>query len=315
MRRGTCLFFALLLFAVVAPSCVKEFPDLRDGNYLMIVPDIQNYLDNPNYFRHLDAIVNYYSENADKIDYCLQVGDVTNNNRVEQWNTAKEQFFSKFPKGREPIFCLGNHDYGENGLSYQRQSNIIDDLLPQRDSYMEDGGYENYVRQIKWGGRMFYLLVLEFASRNETLAWADHVIKSNSSKPFIILTHSFLNNYGEIFDANDPSCDQTYSQKRYSMGGDYLNDSREIFDKIIYENANVEMVICGHSLSSNYIEYLAVPNVEGRNVHCIMVNYQHYFEGGSGNVGILKKEGNGYRLRSFCATERQWGDVNISILN
>ena len=93
----------------------------------------------------------------------------------------------------------------------------------------------------------------------------------------------------------------TYSPKTYYMGGGYLNDAQEIFEKIIYKNTNVKMVVCGHSLSPIFIEYLEIPKLEGDKVHCIMVNYQMYSEGGSGNVGLLFSQESKFVLYSYSA--------------
>lgn len=302
MRRFSVILLTICSLACVVSACDRDDSepiDIDGYDCLMIIPDIQNYIDNPAYHKHLLSIVNYANDNP-QITNCFQVGDLTNNNRLDQWNTVREQFFSRFPEGKRPIFCLGNHDYGNNGSSDVRESNIPNDLLPERDAYMEEGGLENYVRHIVISGKEYAVIVLEFGTRNETLEWASKVIKEDSSTPYIILTHAFLNNDGQIFDYKDSNCNQTYSQKHYNMGGGYINDSKEIFDKLIYPNPNIKMVICGHCLSSNYMEYLCVPNIRGEKVHCIMVDYQHYAEGGSGFVGLLYSQNNSFVLCSIA---------------
>lgn len=315
MKRYSLIAFLFIALSLGVSSCDEGLiidDQTTYGDYLMIVPDIQEYMDNPDYFKYLDAITSYYNNNREDIKYCFQVGDITNNNREDQWATARDQFFSKFPEDSKPIFCLGNHDYGDNGTSNLRTSNIPADLLPERESYMSEEGLENYIRHISLGGRHYAVLVLEFAPRNETLEWVDKVLKEDPATPYIILTHAFLNNYGQLFDASDPNCDQVYSQKNYWMGGGYHNDSKEIFDKVIYNNTNVEMVICGHCLSSNYIEYLAVPNVSGKNVHCIMVDYQHCAEGGQGFVGLLYSSYNEFELYSYSTFQNKRNNLIAS---
>lgn len=308
MRHLFVFLFVIYSFAGVVLACDRDDSELIDidgYDCLMIIPDIQNYIDNPAYHKHLLSIVNYANDNP-QITNCFQVGDLTNNNRLDQWNTVREQFFSRFPEGKRPIFCLGNHDYGNNGSSDVRESNIPNDLLPERDAYMEEGGLENYVRHIVISGKEYAVIVLEFGTRNETLEWASKVIKEDSSTPYIILTHAFLNNDGQIFDYKDSNCNQTYSQKHYNMGGGYINDSKEIFDKLIYPNPNIKMVICGHCLHRDFIAIEYVPNEKGNEVPCIMVNYQHAADGGNGYIGVLAIKDEKFMLCSYSTSEKKY---------
>lgn len=279
---------------------------------IMIVPDIQHYTDNEANLSYLDAIVDYYSSHQDNFAGCFQVGDVTNNNQEWQWTNAYNHFFQKFSDGKEPYFCLGNHDYGENGKSGTRSSNIPNEIRPVMDFQKDDCRYENYVRYIYVRGEKYAVLDLEFAPRNSAIAWADSVIASDTDTPFIILTHVFLNKYAEMYDATDTNVFNKASQKQYTMGGEYVNDSREIFDKLIYKHSNIKLIICGHSLTPNYIDVKRYANVKGDDVFCVMVNYQHFTSGGQGNVGILEFRENGYRVRSFSAVEGSYGSIDIT---
>lgn len=278
----------------------------------MIVPDIQNYMDTPTRFKYLDSIASYYMNNINDFVACFQVGDLTNNNLDWQYLNAYNHFFCKFPQGRKPYFCLGNHDYGNNGYSGTRTSNLPEFMKPVFDFQMEGCDYENYVRFLKIGDTDYAIMDLEFAPRNETLDWANEVVQEYATTPFIILTHVFLNNYGQIFDASDDNVDYHYSQKSYAMGGDYINDSMEIFNKLIYNNPNIIMVICGHSFFPNYIEVNSKDNVLGNNVYIVGVNYQLYTDGGSGYVGILEFGESNYRIRSFSTVTKQYGSRNFT---
>lgn len=279
---------------------------------IVIVPDIQNYTHLEERFRYLNAIADYYHANRDRYDAILQVGDLTNNNAVWQYENAYNQFFSKFSIEDQMVFCLGNHDYGKNGTSDIRQSNCPNILMPHYDKRMEDSQWENYVRYINLVGRKYGVLVLEFCTRNETLEWANDIIKSDPTTPYIILLHVFLDQNGEMFDAaNTEIVNKGSSHKKYKMGGDYKNDSREIFDKIIYHNPNVKLVVCGHCLTPLHINVHSEYNVEGKQVHMIEVNYQHYTDGGLGYVGILDIDDEAYRIRSYSTYEHKYGTIDI----
>lgn len=305
-----------LVASLLSSSCALntvEPIDIYDGrgDCIMIVPDIQYYTNNENRFWYLDAIVDYCTDCREDISFVLQTGDVTNNNQSYQWTNAYQHFFSKLPYSVPVIFCLGNHDYGDNGLSIIRQSNIPEELTPIRDETMDGSVWDNYLRSVFWGSKKVVVLSLEFAPRNEVLEWADNVIKENQDVPVIILTHAFLNNSGMLYDITDNNCDNQCSQKFYKMGNDYINDSKEIFDKIVYNNTNVKLIICGHSLSKKYIECMKTKNINNESVYCIMVNYQHYTDGGAGIVGLLYYNEGFINLRSFDTVERTYGDVNI----
>lgn len=270
---------------------------------IVIVPDIQYYTNTSERFHYINSIVDFCNIKKNEISVCLQTGDVTNNNLDWQWENAYQQFFSKLPKEISTIYCLGNHDYGKNGKSGTRDSNIPEKMRLSGDISMSGSKYDNYVKFVEINEIRYAILSLEFAPRNEVLDWANEVICEYSETPFIILTHAFLNKQGKLFDYNDAQCDNSDSQKSYSMGKTYLNDSREIFDKIIYNNKNVKIVICGHSLHSDFIAVNYVQNVVGKSIPCIMVNYQHDYDGGRGNIGVLAIKGNTFSLYSYSTVE------------
>lgn len=307
----------LLILWILLPivSCSEEVMDnpseIEYETSIMIVPDIQNYTHKEDRFKYLNAIADYYHENRGRFEAILQVGDLTNNNQVWQYENAYQHFYCRFDKDDQLVFCLGNHDYGSNGNSGIRLSNVPESMLPLYDIRMEGTKWENYIKYITLAGKRYGIIVLEFCTRNETLEWANTIISSDTLTPYIVLTHAFLNEKGEMYDIDNTAIKNYDSPKAYKMGDDYKNDSKEIFEKLIYNNINIKLVICGHSLTPSYMNVLSVSNKQGIPVHMIMVNYQHYREGGEGNVGILDISGDSYRLRSFSTYLRRYGDSDI----
>lgn len=316
--RNTFIF-AVVFFPFSISSCTNDDKNLYETERnatVVIVPDIQNYTHLEERFKYLNSIADYYHENSNQFDAILQVGDLTNNNQEWQYENAFLQFFSKFSENDQMIFCLGNHDYGTNGKSEVRMSNLPRHMMPSYDIRMEDTKWDNYVKYIKLGGKRYGVLVLEFCTRNETLQWANGVIANDAATPYIILTHVFLDQNGEMFDAsNNNIVNKGSSHKKYKMDGEYKNDSREIFDKIIYSNPNVKLVICGHCLTPNHINVHTENNAIGKPIHMIEVNYQHYTEGGLGYVGILDITGDTYRIRSYSTFKGEYGDKDIRFGN
>ena len=206
----------LLIF--ITSSCEdddiqKEYPEPKAT--IMIVPDIQNYTNNEKNLKYLTSIVDYYKTNRKNLDVVLQVGDLTYNNEPWQYENAYKYFISQFDENDQMVYCLGNHDYGSNGSSDKRISNIQDYMLPIYDFKMDGAAYEKYVKYVIIGGVRYGVLVLEFATRNETLEWANQVISKEPDIPYIIMTHAFLNYRGKMFDVTDPTCDNIVSPKNY----------------------------------------------------------------------------------------------------
>ena len=98
--QGLCiLLFSLFLFSCSKEISVDTISDEETKYRIMIVPDIQNYMDTPKRFKYVEAIADYYVENKSTFTACLQVGDLTNNNQTLQYQNAFEHFFRKFPEG------------------------------------------------------------------------------------------------------------------------------------------------------------------------------------------------------------------------
>lgn len=318
-QQMRCLFLAIqVLISIILLRGCEPFvvdsleDDSEHPSIVMIVPDIQNYTDGDYKSQYLDSITTFYLNNIEYFAACFQVGDWTNHNKVTEYQNAYKHFFSKFPEGREPYFCLGNHDYGTNGSSDVRQSNLPDYMYPVMNFQMEGCAYENYVRFLNIREKEYAVLDLEFAPRNEVIAWANDVVAEYPTKDFIILTHVFTNKYGQIHDATDDNVYHPGSQKGYVMGGnDYINDSMEIFNKLINNHPNIIMVVCGHTFIPDYIKVGSKKNAFDQDVYYITVNYQHAVEGGRGYVGLLEIGEESYRIRSYNTVDKQYGDIDI----
>ncbi|MBR0524387.1 MAG: hypothetical protein IJK09_05455, partial [Prevotella sp.] len=78
-----------------------------------------------------------------------------------------------------------------------------------------------------------------------------------------------------------------------------------------YNNTNVKMVVCGHCLTPHYINVNSKNNVEGSPVRMIEVNYQHYKEGGEGQIGVLDIYNDSYRIRSYSTYLNKYSGIDI----
>lgn len=115
-----------------------------------------------------------------------------------------------------------------------------------------------------------------------------------------------------MFDITDSNVNNQYSQMYYIMSNDYLNDSKEIFDKIIYNNPKVKMVICGHCVSGNYIE--CIDKKKRKRGEYVLYNGELpalYRWRGWVYWHPLLKDGIP-SLRSYNTFNKTYGNVNIS---
>lgn len=315
--------FSILFCIIFVIVCAPELSCSSDINIdvkvvepeasIMIVPDIQNYSYLEDRLKYLDSISNYYQLHKNSIDAVLQVGDLTYHNYDWQYENVYNHFFSNFKQEDQCVYCLGNHDYGTNGTSDVRVSNIPDYLKAISDIRMENAQWENYVRYVTIGEKKYGIIVLEFCTRNETLEWANSVLSSDPNTPYFILTHVFLDQNGKMFDASNPNVENKgSSHKDYKMGDGYKNDSREIFDKIIFRNPNVKMVFCGHCLTPSYININSEKNIVGNPVYMVEVNYQHYYDGGEGCIAILDIKDDLYRIRSYSTFYHKYMGIDIT---
>ena len=306
-----CGVFIISAPLLICPSCVDSASEaIAAPSRIIIVPDIQNYMEGDR-VHYLDAIADFCVDNANDYAACFQVGDLTNNNRISQYRFDDDHFFSRFSKGHEPFFCLGNHDYGSSGSADSRTTQLPLSMAPVCSFRKEGCLFENYVRFLSIGDKDYGLLELEFAPRNETLIWANDVVRSYSV-PFILLTHAFTNEDGQLYDSSNPNESQRGNPKSYTLDNDYINDGLEIFNKLIYNNPNIIMVVCGHSLVREYIDVTSKENIDGNRVCIITVNYQHYKDGGCGYVGILDFLNDYIRISDYSTVDHMYGQRVIT---
>lgn len=282
-----CILIILFLIALQAIACSREDVQFyqMEPNSIVIVPDIQIYTMNSN-SKELSSIVDFINTNKSNISLCLQTGDLTNNNTPEQWNNAFNEYVNKLHPDVTHFECLGNHDYGDNGSANERVSNISWDI--SANSLFSFGKYnENYVKFVQIAGKEYGVLVLEFAVRDTTIEWAQQVLNQYSDMEFIVLTHAFLNSEGYPYGDSTIMTDID-NPKFYGLStNDRICDSECIFDKICNSHPNVKYMVCGHSLPKDGLLIRTKETVSGDIVKLIMVNFQHYANGGDGNFVIL----------------------------
>ncbi|WP_158738757.1 metallophosphoesterase [Alteribacillus sp. YIM 98480] len=256
---------------------------------LIIIPDTQ-YLpgEYPEYLRSMNEKI-IKSAAQLHIPFVLHVGDIVNSGAQEEkeYEIAASEM-RKLSDAEIPyVISPGNHDY-DNLLKENRQITMFNHYFGPalyRDKtwfggVYEQGHAENMFVTFEAAGRSFLILILEFGPRDDVLAWADQIIKENSERKVIVLTHTFMYINGERTKEGD-----THHPRDYS-GAIGANDGEEIWNKCIRKHKNVLAVFSGHHVPRN-ISYRMDFGDQGNPVFQSFQNWQKTRRGGEGRYCIF----------------------------
>ena len=177
-------------------------PEFAEGDYtLAVIPDIQFLT-----LYHqdvLNALFNWLQDNAKtcNIQFVIQVGDLTDNNTVVEWQLIKDNL-AKLDDVVPYVFIPGNHDY--KGMPYDRDTDLFNSYLPYSihsqtsifgGSY-EDNKLDNAYYYFTSSDANYLVLCLEMVPRNPVLNWANEVVAANPACRVIVVTHSYLSSDG-----------------------------------------------------------------------------------------------------------------------
>jgi len=155
---------------------------------LVVLPDTQNY--STLYPGLFNLQTEWVVDNKDKynIAYVLQNGDLTNNDNEQEWQRARRAF-SRLDGVVPYAIVPGNHDYSPDGGRNGRENTLINNYFPPArfkkwptfGGVMEEGRIENSYHLFRTGSREWLILGLEWAQRDETLEWANQILKKYHS--------------------------------------------------------------------------------------------------------------------------------------
>ncbi|MBQ4617277.1 MAG: metallophosphoesterase [Clostridia bacterium] len=210
------------------------------------------------------AAEQYVAGNA---GYILTTGDLvddlpTTSIAPYQWAVSDRAMQYVEEVGMPNGLVSGNHDVGTfNSLDFSTPTTA------NYDRFWETFPASRYENERWYGGSLnnnashydlitignvdFLVLFLGYGveATDETIAWANEVLKTYPHRTAIVATHQYL----EALDAN------------------YKNRGQLIFDSIVSPNANVKMVLCGHDDGSVCREVTAA---DGRKVYEVLADYQ-----------------------------------------
>ena len=251
MKKVLQFTYLICLLSLILQSCESDkaiAPADCNTVYVAVFGDIQyltqNKTDVKVYKESVDWILRKKAEGCN-INCVLYTGDITVTNAHYQW---KHFLNSTSQLAREmPIITMtGDHDYTwEDGKHIaDRNSTHINEYMPSLSNtskvvaWYEEGHYENIVVENTIHGQRLDLLVLEFAPREEVVAWADAYVKAHPNHHFILMNHEYLENDGGIRT-------EKLKCKLRILDTNYVTPE-QLWNKLIKCNDNIRCVLCGH---------------------------------------------------------------------
>ncbi|TWT93481.1 Calcineurin-like phosphoesterase [Botrimarina colliarenosi] len=293
----TFLFTLLLLSAARAHG---EADPIAPGSWtLAVLPDTQIYAES--YPAHYEAQTQWLAAHAEdfNIRFVLYEGDVTNRNTREQWKVARAAM-AKLDGMLPYAIAPGNHDYGPGGNASDRHSAFNDAEFfgpgspyagqPTLRGCFEPEKTDNTYHRFEAGGQQWLVVALEFAPRDEVVAWANKIVADHADCLAILVTHAYLYSDDTIYDWRAKGRDQNWNPHAYGVAkqpGETVNDGRQLWEKLVAKHAGFRLTFNGHVLNDG-TGYRSTEGEAGAVVHQMLANYQFKKEGGQGDLRLLE---------------------------
>jgi len=312
--RGLANCFRLAKYLPMFEIASLEAP-AGGASRIAVLPDIQNYTGHDG--RHFEVLLEtidwLVAERARLgLALVLQLGDLTDRNRPDEWRRAREAF--RRLDGRLPyVFTVGNHDLGRDCVGGSRDTDLNRHFALEQNplnqanhiaSWRADQ-LENRAQRVTLAGLDWLVLALEFGPREEVVDWADRVLARHRDHPTLLLTHEFVDQLslvetGEVRRStpdtfNSPAC----YPLAFEPGG--ASCGEDLWRRLVRPHPQVHAVLNGH-----YRPFaldprggsIPVPGLaeahrrdtrgDGRVVEQIMFNAQWERRGGDGWLLLLE---------------------------
>jgi Calcineurin-like phosphoesterase len=292
---------------------MAEALPIEDGSWtLVLLPDTQYYAES--YPQHFDSQTRWIVDHAQShnIKCVLHEGDITNDNSTRQWNNALRSM--RLLDGIVPYaMAVGNHDYGPGGNATDRVSKFNESRFfgphsPYAQQQSVGGFYEpqrtdNSYHTFEAGGQKWLVLALEWAPRDEVVAWANRVVEDHPDHLTMLVTHAYMYYDDTRYDWAAKGDSQQWNPHSYGVAqlpGETVNDGQQLWDKLVSRHKNFRFAFNGHVLEDGTGK-LASAAEHGNKVHQILANYQFNPEGGQGDMRLLefKQDGKTVVVRTY----------------
>jgi hypothetical protein len=217
------------------------------------------------------------------IQMVLGEGDIVNDfSSPPQQQNADSAFQILDQAGVPYLLAIGNHDYDHATPKAGRPVSGFNQFFgparyagrPYYGGNFPAGSNENFFGVLNIAGADFLFLFLEFMPREESMEWAESVLRSNPDKQVIVVTHSFT----FVDNTRVDACD-TEDMPPGNATGD------EMWERL-RKYPNIIMVLSGH-LTDGQAARRADLGDSGNLVNQIFANYQTLPHGGDGWLRII----------------------------
>jgi hypothetical protein len=297
---------------VLAPIAnVDPAPPPAGTVTLAMLPDIQYYTKCG--LPHLAAQARWLGAEsvARNIRAALFMGDLTEHNAPAEWQFVHDQLDAG--EWQVPmLLATGNHDHGRNGHT-QRRATLLTHYFPQppgiaqatlaetRSAFdIENAYYRIALPHVTLG-----VLVLEWAPRASSVAWANHVLSRYPHDRVIVVTHAYLYDDSTRYDWRTRGRGQLWSPFSFSMAKtearhDPEQDGEMLWNSLVRRHPGIFLVLCGH-VGGAGTGYLASRGDAGNLVHQVLANFQLLDEGGLGYLRLfeIQPDGRSMRMKTY----------------
>ncbi|TWT86661.1 Calcineurin-like phosphoesterase [Pseudobythopirellula maris] len=306
-----CLVIGLGLLS--GRFAAAEAPSIEPGSWtLAILPDTQVYSER--YPQHYAAQTRWIADHAasHNIAFVLHEGDVTEHNTPEQWDHALRAMDTL--NGVVPFaISPGNHDYGPGGNSSARTSRFNDSeyfgpgsYYSQQDSLagsFETDKTDNTFHTFSAGGKEWLVLALEWAPRDEVVAWANRVVTDHPDRLVMLVTHAYMYFDESRYDWAAKHDTQSWNPHAYALAkqpGETINDGQQLWEKLVSRHERFRFTFNGHVLGDG-TGFQSSLGERGNAVHQMLANYQFKEQGGMGDMRLLefKQDGKTVEVRTY----------------
>lgn len=283
LNKTECRAFKARVLAWILPmASLVTFRLYAETATIVMLPDTQTYVEwkRSTLSSMMDWIV--ANQTASNILFVGHVGDVINDyasaTAPEQWAYITNEYAKLATAGLPYSVLPGNHDYAQGS----RDNSMMNSYFPLA-SFTNmptfggayDSQSDNTYHLVPVHTQTWLILSLEFGPRSTVLAWANSILAAHPDLPTILITHAYLNQYGERFVTGEARS----ASVGYGLGSGPpdVNEGSNIWEALVYSNQQVRMVIGGHDGAPDAGARLKIdPNSAGRPVYQLLHNYQYY---------------------------------------
>ncbi|UUX33889.1 metallophosphoesterase [Fundicoccus culcitae] len=287
-NKYLCIFAILVFFTSqffrVTQITYAETKEWPSDIVLAVLPDTQLYSKySPEIF---ESQTSWIAENqaSENIDFVLHVGDIVNEAyNISQWESASNVMEILEEAKINYAIVTGNHDVDYSRIGVEDVA-YYDDMRNELENYPKYFPVERFASMSTFGGSspngyntyhfiaaedyQIMVLALDWLPSDETLDWAQDILKQYSKTPTIILKHDFIRPR-----KNDHSGEVQISGEETQKQWEIFKEYNQIF-----------MTLNGHFTGS---DYGTLKNAYGNDVFMTSVDFQGKVRGGNGWMRLM----------------------------